>query len=86
MILHLIQEDMSSQEMAQLAKGRLRNKIEQLEQSLEGYLSDHHRLILQLSLQMVAPTMRPSKNSMLRSVTEWSLIKRSPKNWKPSQE
>jgi len=54
MILHLIQEDMSSQEMAQLAKGRLRNKIEQLEQSLEGYLSDHHRLILQLSLQMVA--------------------------------
>lgn len=54
MIQHLIQEDMTSQEMAQLAKGRLRNKIEQLEQSLEGYLSDHHRLILRLSLQMIA--------------------------------
>jgi transposase len=54
MIQHLIQEDMTSQEMAQLAKGRLRNKIEQLEQSLEGYLSDHHRLLLRLSLQMIA--------------------------------
>jgi transposase len=54
MIQHLIQEDMTSQEMAQLAKGRLRNKIEPLEQSLEGYLSDHHRLILRLSLQMIA--------------------------------
>jgi transposase len=54
MIQHLIQEDMTSQEMAQLAKGRLRNKIEPLEKSLEGYLSDHHRLILRLSLQMIA--------------------------------
>ena len=54
MIQHLIQEDMTTQEMAQLAKGRLRNKIEQLEQSLEGYLSHHHRLILRLSLQMIA--------------------------------
>jgi transposase len=54
MIQHLIQEDMTTQEMARLAKGRLRNKIEQLEQALEGYLSDHHRLILRLSLQMIA--------------------------------
>ena len=54
MIQHLIQEDMTSQEMAQLAKGRLRNKIELLEQSLEGYLSDHHRLLLRLALQMIA--------------------------------
>ena len=54
MIQHMIQGDMTTQEMAQLAKGRLRNKIEQLEQSLEGYLSNHHRLILRLSLQMIA--------------------------------
>jgi transposase len=54
MIQHLIQEDMTTPEMAQLARGRLRNKIEQLEQSLEGYLSDHHRLLLRLSLQMIA--------------------------------
>lgn len=54
MIYHLIQDDMSPQEMADLAKGRLRNKIEDLEKSLEGYITDHHRLILKLTLQMIA--------------------------------
>ena len=54
MIRHLIQDDMNPQEMALLAKGRLRNKIEELEKSLEGYLTDHHRLILRLTLQMIA--------------------------------
>ena len=54
MIHHLIQDDMSPQEMADLAKGRLRNKIEELEESLEGYITDHHRLILKLTLQMIA--------------------------------
>lgn len=54
MIYHLIQDDMSPQEMADLAKGRLRNKIEDLEKSLEGYITDHHRLILQLTFQMIA--------------------------------
>lgn len=53
MIRHLIQADMTTEEMAQLAKGVMRNKIEELEKALEGYLSDHHRLILRLSLQMV---------------------------------
>ena len=54
MIRHLIQGDLSKEQMAQLARGALRNKIEDLEKALEGYLSDHHRLILRLSLQMVA--------------------------------
>lgn len=40
--------------MADLAKGRLRNKLTELEKSLEGYLREHHRLILKLSLQMIA--------------------------------
>jgi transposase len=43
-INHLIQDDMSPREMALLAKGRLRNKIRELEKSLEGCLSDHHRI------------------------------------------
>jgi transposase len=54
MIHHLIQGDLNKEQMAQLARGALRNKIEDLEKALEGYLSDHHRLILRLSLQMVA--------------------------------
>jgi transposase len=53
MIYHLIQDDMSSQAMADLAKGRLRNKIEDLGKSLEGNLTNHHRLILKLTLQMI---------------------------------
>ena len=53
-INHLIQDDMSPQAMALLAKGRLRNKMEELEKSLEGCLSDHHRIILKLALQMIA--------------------------------
>jgi transposase len=54
MIHHLIQADLSTKQMAQLARGALRSKIEDLEKALEGYLADHHRLILRLSLQMIA--------------------------------
>jgi transposase len=54
MIRHLIQDDLTVPEMAQLAKGRLRNKLASLEQALKGYLSDHHRLLLKLNLQMIA--------------------------------
>ena len=51
---HLIKGDMTPQEMAELAKGRLRNKITDLEKALQGNIRDHHRVILQLSIQMIA--------------------------------
>lgn len=54
MIYHLIKDDMSPKEMAELARGRLRKKITELEKALEGYLREHHRLILRLSIQMIA--------------------------------
>jgi len=38
-------------EMAELAKGRLRNKIPQLEPALEGRLEEHHRYLLKLQLR-----------------------------------
>jgi transposase len=53
MIGHLIADDMDPQQMAELAKGRLRNKLPELEKALEGYLSDHQRLLLKVSLQMI---------------------------------
>jgi hypothetical protein len=34
--------------MAELAKGKLRNKIPQLQLALEGKLEEHHRFLLQL--------------------------------------
>ncbi len=54
MIYHLIKEDMSPKEMAELARGRLRKKITELEKALEGSLREHHRLILKVSIQMIA--------------------------------
>lgn len=53
MIRHLIADDMDPQQMAELAKGRLRTKLPELEKALEGYLSDHQRLLLKVSLQMI---------------------------------
>lgn len=53
-IHHLIKGDMTPQEMAELAKGRLRNKITDLEKALEGKIRDHHRTILQISIEMIA--------------------------------
>jgi transposase len=53
MIQHLIADDMSPEQMADLAKGRLRNKLPELEKALEGYLSDHQRILLKVSLQMI---------------------------------
>jgi len=54
MIQHLIQDDLTPKEMAGLAKRRLRSKLSELEMALEGNLTDHHRILLKLSLQMVA--------------------------------
>jgi transposase len=38
-------------EMAELAKGRLREKIPQLEPALEGRMEEHHRYVLKLQLR-----------------------------------
>jgi len=38
-------------QMAELAKGRLREKLSQLEPALEGRMEDHHRRILKLQLR-----------------------------------
>lgn len=39
--------------MAQLARGRMRSKIDELEQSLVGFVHDHHRLMLRLHLEHI---------------------------------
>jgi transposase len=53
MIQHLIADDMSPEQMAQLAKGRLRSKLAELEKALMGHLSEHQRLMLKVSLQVI---------------------------------
>jgi len=44
----LIENRTSLPEMAELAKGKMRRKIPQLELALEGRLEEHHRFLLQL--------------------------------------
>lgn len=53
-IHHLIKNDMTPQEMSDLAKGRLRKKLTDLEKALEGRFRKHHRLMLRVCIQMVA--------------------------------
>lgn len=48
MLEALIADKTSLSEMAELAKGKLRRKIPQLELALEGKLQEHHRFLLRL--------------------------------------
>jgi transposase len=51
MLRALIEGKASPQEMAELAKGKLRKRIPELEPALEGKLEQHHRFLLELQLQ-----------------------------------
>jgi transposase len=51
MLRALIEGRATPQEMAVLAKGKLRKKIPELELALEGNLQEHHRFLLELQLQ-----------------------------------
>lgn len=51
MIKALIETDMTPDEMANLAKGRLREKIPQLIEALEGHVSEHHRFLIRMHLE-----------------------------------
>lgn len=51
MLRALIEGKASPREMAELAKGRMRAKIPELEPALEGRLEEHHRFLLRLQLQ-----------------------------------
>ncbi|HEX8892925.1 MAG TPA: IS110 family transposase [Terriglobales bacterium] len=51
MLRALIEGKASPREMAELAKGRMRAKIPELEPALEGKLEEHHRFLLQLQLK-----------------------------------
>ena len=50
MLEALVEGRATPQEMAEMAKGKLRKKISQLEPALEGKLEEHHRFLLRLQL------------------------------------
>jgi transposase len=53
MLDELLKGEMSPEQMAELAKGRLRNKREQLAESLEGRFRPHHALLLSRMLEHI---------------------------------
>jgi transposase len=53
MLRALVEGQATPREMAQLARGRMRQKREELEPALEGKLEEHHRFLLRLQLQRV---------------------------------
>lgn len=53
MINELLNGNSNPKEMADMAKGRLRNKIKELEQALVGCVSDHHRFMIRQSLDHI---------------------------------
>lgn len=53
MLAAIIAEEEDSEQLAELAKGRLRNKIPELVEALTGHVRDHHRFLLQELLEHV---------------------------------
>ena len=54
MLRALIAGKATTQEMAELARGRMRRKIHELEPALEGKVEEHHRFLLRLQLERLA--------------------------------
>ena len=53
MLAQLIAGQDDPAQMAQLARGRMRDKIDALEQALTGFVQEHHRLMLRLHLEHI---------------------------------
>lgn len=51
MLEALLEGGSTPQQMAQLSKGRLRNKLADVELALDGRLDDHHRFLLRMQLE-----------------------------------
>jgi transposase len=54
LIRSLLEKDkLSREEISQLAKGKLKKKVDQLEKALNGKLTDHHRFLLGMHLENI---------------------------------
>lgn len=54
MIRSLLEKDkLSKEEIAQLAKGSLKKKVDQLDKALNGKITDHHRFLLKMHMENI---------------------------------
>jgi transposase len=54
MLAALIQGNCSAQHIAELARGRMRSKVPQLTEALNGRVNEHHRFMLKMLMEQVA--------------------------------
>lgn len=55
MIQALLEKDkLSREEIANMARGKLKSKVDQLVETLNGKVTDHHRFLLRLHLDNIA--------------------------------
>ena len=87
MMAELCKGQMSAQEMAQLARGALRNKIPELEQALTGVVEAHHRFLLgkQLAhIDFLDEQVADISAEIARQLEEMSAPPRTPGEGDPS--
>lgn len=62
LIQSLLEKDkLSREEISQLAKGKLKKKVDLLEKALNGKLTEHHRFLLRMHLENIDHTARQIK-------------------------
>jgi transposase len=62
LIRSLLEKDkLSREEISQMAKGKLKKKVDLLEKALNGKLTDHHRFLLEMHLQNIDHLARQIK-------------------------
>ncbi len=72
MIDALIAGQRDPEVLAEMAKGRMRSKIPQLQDAMAGRFNEHHALLCQAMLARIDPSTR----SVCGSMTCWALTKR----------
>ncbi len=62
LIRSLLEKDkLSKEEISQMAKGKLKKKVDLLEKALNGKLTDHHRILLRMHLENIDHTAKQIK-------------------------
>jgi len=73
MLEAMIQGEQDSQRLAEMAQGKLRNKIPELQEALQGRVSRHHRFLLR-SCWTISTSWNPRRSgSSRRSQSAWAL-------------
>ena len=75
LIRSLLEKDkLSKEEISQMAKGKLKKKVDLLEKALNGKLTEHHRFLLRMHLENIDHTAKQIKKIDEEIQRRWSLF------------